>query len=1666
MKRLMSLVLVFALAVGVFNFTALADYENDYTEEKIIQPATTTPPAISFVPASASGQVAEFNVSVAPDNFSHTYIHPTTGGPEPINVQIGVTLHDSYVTGGRIELPLNFLSPATFDAAYQSQPFFIPRDNYTFPSEVTAWHIQPGASYDTLMLDLADGTGSSIVFNLTIPFDFNEDFSAKVPANTTMWNIQASVYIGSDLAQTSASTLVGGSSSAFSIHGELNIPRQGSAYTGGNIIINHTFSHTNIFMSTLDYTHQNRYFIDVPQGTVLLGALATWFTESEPITISGQPYTRHYRLVTDVPSDSWGNIGSLTHSTNLSNSTITPPETVPGDTFVVRRGFQIRFVNHPPQTFVQPISYTRIAPRFELGFNALHQNGGLTGILNNNTSLTQATVAQENFLIANATRNTGNIPIPNTSFVLYHHESNPASHRLNFNSITLRAGRVSDTTEWTSWQPEFEIVNASTGTTRTEIRPVWTPTATTNSASHGINFAALSSMLNPGEYISRVIVRAMGDGTQEGDFLPGNSLAIDYWARAWNNQVFPDGTPITQNPYSVAMAWQLHHDNATGVPQVRQGNTIHMRHGTIIGANAQLITDESSTIEAGSTLNYTLRGFNHRGYRNRDANAPWHNPRIIIQVPSILSVESIGDAVHFDGATHAATFARVGSDENWNFYEFTVPGYAAPDRTGSIAVGNPTFSIPIIFSVDEYAMAGTYDFGRVVMTQTDSENFIRPVGLTSVATNTAGADEALFGLALGERFFASARDSAPMLTILPRISLTADVSAKSDYTDGDFISAANLAVPADRGEEVVMRLTLRNGGNVVANSFRIYNILPYNGDLRGSTGDIEFVSVHLSGNGSTVRFADSSMSIPLYSGLNLQTYDFSGWPTTPGLGTGVRALFIDFNTLTLAPGESIDIDLTFRIPSDADQTVFNQFLFSFNDGSAFAPNLTSATAAFATEVITISYNTNLPAGVTETPGSWPTAATAIRGINGSGAEGTHFDILRVTNNTPTLANYTFVGWFANPAGTGTAYAANSQQSFATRQNLVLYARWQSVSITHTVTFTAGANGSITPTTTVSVENGEYLTAAQIPTPQPNTGYRFVGWFASGVSTNPTANPIIGDITFQARFERIPGDGNGDNPSYSLVISKTADTPHGGHVREGQTVTYTITVRNSGDAASGSIVITDNIPVGMTLVPDSATHTPSISGNTLTWNIPSIAAGQTIAVSFKVTVDALPANVYERIFRNTAVVNGHNTNTVNLTVRRLVKNPDRMTVNVGETINWTLSGFHNPLDSAAANFAIVDIPSLGLNFESGSIPAFTGGAGLTYDIRYRVAGSNTWHTHAANVANVDAGNPFTFSLPQPGNLHYTEIGLFFGTVPIGFGLGNEIVLTFIVSNDAPGNTLINSFLLLYDDTEREGSSPQQPTINIPGGESDTGDRRPTLVPTIPFSPMHHAYMIGDTNGMIRPNDSITRAEVATIFFRLITDDYRAQMWTQENPFPDVQIDHWFNNAVSTMTNAGVFSGMPDGTFQPGRPITRTEFAVAMTRFFTELPTEGGSMFSDINNHWAAAEINAAARMGWITGMPDGTFEPNRPITRAEAAALVNRILQRLPKTTADLLPGMIVWQDNANQTAWYYLYIQEASNSTEYEMQADGIHKTWTALIDPRAWELLERPTSRPEDIKE
>jgi hypothetical protein len=218
--------------------------------------------------------------------------------------------------------------------------------------------------------------------------------------------------------------------------------------------------------------------------------------------------------------------------------------------------------------------------------------------------------------------------------------------------------------------------------------------------------------------------------------------------------------------------------------------------------------------------------------------------------------------------------------------------------------------------------------------------------------------------------------------------------------------------------------------------------------------------------------------------------------------------------------------------------------------------------------------------------------------------------------------------------------------------------------------------------------------------------------------------------------------------------------------------------------------------------------------------------------------------------------------------------------------------------------------------------------------------------------------------------------------------------------------------------------------------------------------HVAYIVGYADGSVRPNANITRAEVATIFFRLMTDEYRAANWSTENSFSDVTTDAWYNNAVSTAAAADILTGYADGTFRPNQSITRAEFAAIAARFLSsEVEDNGTSRFSDIAGHWAEDAINRAVAAGWISGYSDGTFRPDQLITRAEVVSVINSMLDRIP-TEDGLLDEMSTFTDNLAGN-WYYADVQEAANTHDYDRDVLGISEIWTAILPARDWTALE-----------
>ena len=260
----------------------------------------------------------------------------------------------------------------------------------------------------------------------------------------------------------------------------------------------------------------------------------------------------------------------------------------------------------------------------------------------------------------------------------------------------------------------------------------------------------------------------------------------------------------------------------------------------------------------------------------------------------------------------------------------------------------------------------------------------------------------------------------------------------------------------------------------------------------------------------------------------------------------------------------------------------------------------------------------------------------------------------------------------------------------------------------------------------------------------------------------------------------------------------------------------------------------------------------------------------------------------------------------------------------------------------------------------------------------------------------------------------------------------------------------------------------------GGGSSGGGGTITIPDDVPTGldlKNHYGYIIGypvdyytgkpttdQTKKPVRPEGKITRAEVATIYFRMLTDENRAANWNQVSGFSDVKSSAWYNNAISTLTKAGILKGYEDGTFQPNGYITRAEFATIAIRFFSGV-YEGEDLFPDIKGHWAEDYINNAANKGLVKGYEDGTFGPDRYITRAEAVTLVNRTLNRHPHNDG-LHQDMLRWPDNMDTSKWYYADMQEATNSHEPDKNKTTADKEyWGKMLPIRDWEALEKEWS-------
>ena len=390
-----------------------------------------------------------------------------------------------------------------------------------------------------------------------------------------------------------------------------------------------------------------------------------------------------------------------------------------------------------------------------------------------------------------------------------------------------------------------------------------------------------------------------------------------------------------------------------------------------------------------------------------------------------------------------------------------------------------------------------------------------------------------------------------------------------------------------------------------------------------------------------------------------------------------------------------------------------------------------------------------------------------------------------------------------------------------------------------------------------------------------------------------------------------------------------------------------------------------------------------------------------------------------------------------------------------TFTLTVNG-----NAVTANAPSGNVITFGNVNEDGQYPYvltyYKGTAAKNEDNTYTITSGNKTYTYVPYDTTGEVNGPVSdeffvlemnvpvVSLDLKYNLSLTSKRTASGTYEVP--TNESATLEYTSANQSDGTVDFNEPTVSYT---VKGSS---------GGHGGNGGGTVTIpddVPTGLNGKDHYAYVVGYPDGMVYPQKNITRAEVATIFFRLLKDETREANMTKSNGYNDMKDGAWYTCAVSTLSKMGIIKGYEDGSFKPDASISRAEFAAIAARFDPD-GDKTPATFSDVSSHWAKDEISIAANHGWIKGYEDGSFKPDQKITRAETMTLVNRVLKRLPETKDDLHKDMKTWPDNQKESAWFYLAVQEATNSHYQKLKKDGTHETWESMRETRDWAALEK----------
>ena len=640
---------------------------------------------------------------------------------------------------------------------------------------------------------------------------------------------------------------------------------------------------------------------------------------------------------------------------------------------------------------------------------------------------------------------------------------------------------------------------------------------------------------------------------------------------------------------------------------------------------------------------------------------------------------------------------------------------------------------------------------------------------------------------------------------------------------------------------------------------------------------------------------------------------------------------------------------------------------------------------------------------------------------------------------PNKSGYTFSGWYLNEGLTGSALNEHTIEN-----NVIFYAKYTPK--TYTVTFDSKEGSSVNPQ---NVKHGEKANEPSVP---KREGYEFQGWYTGEDATASVYDfdtAVTQDITLYAKWEK--DDNATKELKYTVEYYKDGVEVEADKQVEKQSVwagaPNTLTV-------DASKINTTNKYDGYKLDGTATGEIPSTIGNNGVIKVYYVKdEDQTKELKYTI-IQHFRDGKGNPSTANPDITTNKTTTDAQTALDSLITNElkQSQTGKDGKTYVYVLGETKFTVNDEAVT-ALIDGTKIHLYYyldEVGGTPEKEGADrpdgipdAWQYKVTFKVVNGN-WDVSKNNkniVLYVNAkdkdGKTLDSKLtarqiPAVGNQPdsgYKASGSWDRTPSDGLVINADTTFTFTYSKRSSSG----------------GSSrPSTPTVTIPDD-----------VPTGLNGKDHYAYIIGYGNNDVRPQNNITRAEVATIFFRLLTDETREANMTKSNGYNDVKDGDWFCCAVSTLSKMGIIKGYEDGSFKPNDPISRAEFAAIAARFDPDGDKTPAS-FSDVTSHWAKDEISIAANHGWIKGYEDGSFKPDQKITRAETMTLVNRVLNRLPEAKDDLHKDMKTWVDNMDETAWYYLAVQEATNSHYFKNKTGTKFEQWTDLRDTRDWSELEK----------